>query len=993
MTTPDYRSTLNITLNDKDAGAFPQRGSLPAREPEMQARWNAHDIYGKSVRRDAPRGPFILHDGPPYSNGNIHLGTALNKIAKDVITRFRTMQGYQAPYVPGWDNHGMPIENAVAKSFRENKQVVSRVELRQACREYAAQWVDKQREQFKRLGVRGDWNDPYLTMSKDFEATIVRVFGELALKGFIYRGLKPVFWCATCETALADAEVEYEPHTSNSIYVRFPLFHDPQGVFAGLAGEDVCRAYAIIWTTTPWTIPANLAIAAHPSAEYAVVRAQQGEDTSYYLVAAPLVESVMAASGITDYKVVRMVEGANLPGLIFRHPLFHRTSPIVLADYVTMDAGTGLVHTAPGHGKEDFETGLKYGLEVLTPVDAAGRYTPAAGEYEGRAFEGLRVTTWGDKKGQDAEANPVMLDALRASGNLLNASRFEHSYPHCWRCHSPLIFRATVQWFMNIDHEAAEGTGNREQGTESADTNRAHGPLSGGEGHEPRTTNSAMLPFRQKALEAIADVTWYPRESVNRITSMVANRPDWCVSRQRSWGVGIPAFYCEQCGEHVLTETSIGAVVRLVEQEGSDAWYIKPAGEILPADFTCPHCNAGIEKLRKETDVLDVWFDSGSTNRAVLENHAHWPVLSWPADVYLEGGDQHRGWFNSSLMIGVATRGCAPFKNVITNGWALDEKGEAQHKSKNNVIDPIAICNESGADVVRWWVASQSFMEDVRCGPNLLKQVGEMYRRVRNTFRFLLNNLYDFDPATNAVPVAEMPELDQWALAQLGLLVENATAAYEVYEFQRVYQMTLNFCSTELSSFYMDVIKDRLYADGANSPSRRSAQTVMHTIVDTLARLLAPILVHTSEEVWDYLKTPDKAESVHLAAFPTVQGVDTALVARWEPILAVRETVKKALEVARQEGKIGNPLEARVALMLDAQTFAALAPYEKQLNGAFLVSQVTLAQTQDADANNVQVTAAEGVKCARCWLVKTDVGADAAYPDLCARCADVLNTK
>ncbi len=971
MTTPDYRSTLNITLNDKDAGAFPQRGNLPAREPEFQARWNALDIYNKSVRRNAPRGSFILHDGPPYSNGNIHLGTALNKIAKDVITRFRTMQGFHAPYVPGWDNHGMPIENAVAKKFRENKQVISRVELRQACREYAAQWVDTQREQFKRLGVRGDWNDPYLTMSKDFEATIVRVFGELALKGFIYRGLKPVFWCATCETALADAEVEYEPHTSNSIYVRFPMFHDPQGVFAGLAGEDVCRAYAIIWTTTPWTIPANLAIAAHPTAEYAVVRAQQDTETVYYLVAVPLVESVMAAAGVTDYRTVRTIEGAGLQGLIFRHPLFHRTSPVLLADYVTMDAGTGLVHTAPGHGKEDFETGLRYGLEVLTPVDAAGRYTSAAGEYDGRSFEGLRVTTWGDKKGQDAEANPVMLDALRASGNLLNASKFEHSYPHCWRCHSPLIFRATVQWFMNIDHEV-EGTGNREQGTDQ------------------QGAANALIPFRRKALNAIEDVTWYPRESVNRITSMVANRPDWCVSRQRSWGVGIPAFYCEQCGEHLLTEESIGAVVRLVEQEGSDAWYIRSSSEILPADFHCPHCQAGVDKLRKETDVLDVWFDSGSTNRAVLENHAHWPDLSWPADVYLEGGDQHRGWFNSSLMIGVGTRDRAPFKSVITNGWALDEKGEAQHKSKGNVIDPIAICNESGADVVRWWVASQNFMEDVRCGPNLLKQVGEMYRRVRNTFRFLLNNLYDFDPATNAVPVADMPELDQWALAQLGLLVENATAAYEVYEFQRVYQMTLNFCSTELSSFYMDVVKDRLYADGADSRSRRSVQTVMHTVADTLARLLAPILAHTSEEVWDYLKTPDKAESVHLAPFPTAGAVDTALIARWEPILAMREAVMKKLEPARQSGRIGKFMEAYVSITLSPERYSLLNAYEEMMKTLFIVSDVSLSEGQADQQDDIEIEPAVGEKCARCWLDKRDVGSVDEYPDVCERCANVL---
>ena len=1037
----DYRSTLNITLNDKDTGAFPQRGNLPAKEPDFQQRWDTMDLYRKSVDRDAPKGRFILHDGPPYSNGDIHLGHALNKIAKDIVTRFRTMQGYSAPYVPGWDNHGMPIENAVMKTFREQKKVVDRVTLRQACREYAAHWVGVQRDQFKRLGIRGDWNDPYLTMSKDFEAKIVEVFGELALQGFVYRGLKPVFWCATCETALADAEVEYENHTSNSIYVRFPLHHDPMGVFTGIetsrnegnsnaadadGDNKVSKSvYAVIWTTTPWTMPANLAIAAHPSAEYAIVRAEQpsnaetaGPDhtedqkenssTVYYLVAVPLVEAVMKVAGITEYETVKTIEGAGLQGLVFRHPLFHRTSPIVLADYVTMDTGTGLVHTAPGHGKEDFETGLRYGLEVLTPVDATGRYTTAAGEYNGQKFEGLRVTTFGDKKGQDAEANPVIIAALREAGNLLSASKFEHSYPHCWRCHSPLIFRATVQWFLNIDHEVEANNSNQSD----ADQNSSD--------HNSSVEGSSVLPFRQKALQAIADVTWYPRESINRITSMVANRPDWCVSRQRSWGVGIPAFYCDNCGEHILTKDSIGAVVRMVEKEGSDVWYAKPAADILPTGFTCPHCQSGVEKLCKETDVLDVWFDSGSTNRAVLENSAHWPDLAWPADLYLEGGDQHRGWFNSSLMIGVGTKGRAPYRSVVTNGWTLDEKGEAQHKSKGNVVNPLDVIKNNGADVVRWWVASQNFMEDTRCGENLIKQVGEMYRRVRNTFRFLVNNLYDFDPASSAVVIEDMEELDRWALAQLGRLVENATQAYEEYEFQRIYQMVLNFCATELSSFYMDVLKDRLYASAANSRERRAAQTVMYTLAETLARLLAPILPHTAEEVWDYLKVPNKAESIHLAAFPTVASVDdseknstnsrmdksaanildNALIARWEPLLAIRETVKKALETARQEGKIGNPLEARVALSVDSQTFAALLPYEKLLPVVFLVSQATLVETGSATqgsqnsnemANVVEVTVADGVKCARCWLIKTDVGAEAAYPDVCARCAGVLS--
>ena len=968
----DYRSTLNITLSDNDAGAFPQRGNLPTREVEIQARWDELDLYKKSLEKPAPKGKFILHDGPPYSNGNIHLGHALNKVAKDITTRFRTMQGYQSPYVPGWDNHGMPIENAVAKKFREDKQIVDRVTLRRACREYAAQWVETQRGQFKRLGIRGDWHDPYLTMSRDFEAKIVEVFGELAEQGFIYRGLKPVFWCGTCETALADAEVEYEPHVSNSIYVQFPLFHDPNGVFdlpdaakveGGKPGNGV-PSFAVIWTTTPWTIPANVAIAAHPEAEYAVVRAKRGEFASgYYLVAVPLVEAVMNAAGLTDYETVKTVRGEELAGLTFRHPLyepnsptFQRTSTLVLADYVTMDTGTGLVHTAPGHGKEDFETGIKYGLEVLNPVDAAGRYTVAAGEFRERKFEGLRVTTFGNAGNKDAEANVALLEALNQSGNLLSATKYEHSYPHCWRCHSPLIFRATVQWFMNIDHDG----------------------------------------FRQKALAAVESVQWFPKESVNRINSMVSGRPDWCVSRQRSWGVGIPAFYCDDCGNAILEKRSVAAVVALVEKEGSDAWYEKSATEILPVDYTCFKCGAGPAKLRKETDVLDVWFDSGSTHRAVLENPAHWPDLEAPADVYLEGGDQHRGWFNSSLMISVGTRGRAPYRQVVTNGWTLDEKGHAMHKSLGNVIDPLKIVAKDGAEVVRLWVASQNFMEDTRCGESLLKQVSEMYRRIRNTFRFLVNNLYDFNPETDAVPYAEMQELDRWIVNKLHQLTETATAAYETYEYHRVYQAALNFCSVELSAFYLDVLKDRLYASGKDWKERRSAQTALHLLTVTLAKLLAPILVHTSEEVWGYLNLSNKAESVHLADFPASETPDAELLARWEPIFEARESVAKAMEAARAAGligktaAIGNQMESKITVEADDAAYHALTPFTAELPALFLVSQVALSNGRQEPSVHVTVSVADGVKCGRCWLMKTDVGVDAARPELCGRCAKAI---
>ncbi len=936
----DYRGTLNITLNDKDPGAFPQRGNLPAKEPDFQSRWESLGVYRKSVDKDSPKGKFILHDGPPYSNGDIHIGHALNKISKDIVTRFRTMQGYCSPYVPGWDNHGMPIENAVAKKFRDNKQIVDRVTLRKACREYAAKWVERQRTQFKRLGIRGEWDNPYLTMSSDFEAKIVEVFGELALNGYVYRGLKPVMWCSYCETALADAEVEYENHISNSIYVRFPVIEDPNGVVP----SDQPKAYVVIWTTTPWTIPANLAVAVHPDHEYSWVNAGD----ALYLIASSLVDSAMKAIGAAEYSVVNTVSGENLAGLISKHPLFDRPSPILHAAYVTMDTGTGIVHTAPGHGKEDFETGQRYGLEVLNPVDAAGKYTKAAGEYNGISFEGMQVVL--SKKGEDSQANIAILEALKEVGALLSVSKFEHSYPHCWRCHNPLIFRATVQWFMNIDHN----------------------------------------DHRNRCLTAIEEVEWFPKESVNRIKSMVSNRPDWCVSRQRSWGVGIPAFYCNECDNSILTEESIRSVVELVRRDSSDAWYEKTPSEILPADFKCPDCGAGTDKLRKETDVLDVWFDSGSTNRAVLENSKQWPDLSWPADMYLEGGDQHRGWFNSSLMVGVATKDHAPYKSVVTNGWTLDESGHAMHKSKGNVVNPLSVIEKYGADVLRWWVASTDFMEDVSCGDNVIKQVGETYRRVRNTFRFLINNLYDFDPVVDMVSDGDLEELDQWILAQLNEVVRTATASYEAYEFHKVYHAVHNFCAVELSSFYLDVLKDRIYASGKNWKERRSAQTAMFQLAETLVRLLAPLLVHTSEEAWDFLKVTGKSESVHLASLPEPTQGDAALIARWNPILELREVTKKALEEARQSGQIGNPLEAKLEITLSAEQEKALQPFTETLPSLLLVSQAKLI-VRSGKSIEVKASPGDGVKCARCWLMKLDVGGSSDHPDLCARCVSAIS--
>ena len=673
----EYKTTLNITLSDKDPGAMPQRANLPSREPAIQQYWDEIDLYRLSLEKDAPQGTFILHDGPPYSNGDIHLGHALNKIAKDIVVKYKTMAGFRSPYIPGWDNHGMPIENEVSREFRRKHQTPDRVTMRKACREYAARFVESQKMQFRRLGVRGDWDNPYLTMSTDFEARIVEVFGELAERGYIYRGLKPVLWCGFCETALADAEVEYESHVSKSIYVRFGVKEDPNGVF-GRGGDPGI----LIWTTTPWTIPANMALAVHPDADYVVFEVESAR----FLVAEPLLGRVLRAlyppvekdapierasdadgplysyvynrSGehsTLNAHLVRRLKGSEFEGVVGAHPLFDRESRVVFADYVTMEDGTGIVHTAPGHGKEDFETGVREGLEILCPVDSSGTYTAQAGA----RFQGARILS--------GEANDQVIDALREAGALLSLSDFEHSYPHCWRCHNPLLFRATVQWFMSIDHEN----------------------------------------HRQRALEAVENVNWYPPVSMNRIGSMVRNRPDWTLSRQRSWGVGIPAFYCKGCGKEVLSKEAIAAVADLVRREGSDAWYARAAAEILPPGFTCPDC--GGREFDKETDILDVWFDSGSSHFAVLENREKWPELSWPADMYLEGSDQHRGWFMSSLMISTAMKGKAPYRQVLTHGFTVDGQGRKMSKSLGNTVSPQDVMNKLGADILRLWVASTDY--------------------------------------------------------------------------------------------------------------------------------------------------------------------------------------------------------------------------------------------------------------------------------------------
>lgn len=901
------------------------KADLANREPEIEKFWEEIDLYGKTLEKPAPHGKFILHDGPPYSNGDIHIGHALNKLLKDFVVRYKTMQGYRTPYTPGWDNHGLPIEQKVAESFRKKHETPTLLEMRKACREYAAGWVDKQREQFKRLGAIGDWANPYLTMNRDYEATIVKVFGELVEQGYIYRGLKPIHWCIYDETALAEAEIEYAPHVSSSIFVRFPLVSDPNGVFGD---KNKANCYTIIWTTTPWTIPANMAVAVHPDYEYALV--DVGDDR--YIIAAELVSKTMEAIGADKYCVVKKVKGSDLETMVFRHPIFDRNSILVHANYVTLEDGTGVVHTAPGHGREDFETGQRYGLEPLNPVNDKGVFTKDANQ-----FEGLHILRQG---------NAAVIEALKEAGALLACGEISHSYPHCWRCHNPVVFRTTVQWFMSIDHKE----------------------------------------LRQKMLKTLDDVAYYPAEAENRLRAMIENSPDWCLSRQRSWGVAIPVFYCGSCGESIMTKESIEKVYQDSLANGSDSWFEKSPTELLGADFKCPKC--GGNAFTKETDVLDVWFDSGSSCRAVVENK----LGAYPSDVYCEGSDQHRGWFNKSLVVGTATKGASPFKHLISHGFVLDAEGRAMSKSVGNVIAPQQVIKEVGADVLRLFISSADYFEDVRIGQEMIKRVTDAYRRLRNTFRFLLGNLADFDPAKDCLNKEDMLEIDRWAMHRLQDVVQDVTAAYEKYEFHKVFHTAYNFAAVDLSALYLDIIKDRLYASAANERKRRSAQTALYHILSTMVRILAPILAHTAEEVWRYMPGDDKAVSVHLADFPKVDEsmMDTELVERWQRILGLREEVNKEIEPARQSGVIGKPLESRIKITAPAPLYDFLQPYVDDLPAIMIVSQVVLERADEEQPLLIEVMRPEGQKCERCWLVLESVGSNGSHPTLCSRCAKVV---
>ena len=923
----DYQKTLQLPRTE-----FPMRAQLSQREPEFLRRWEERKLYQRlqELGRAQNRPVWILHDGPPYANGDIHIGTAFNKILKDIVIRSHSMDGYHCPYVPGWDTHGLPIEHAIITAHGIDRHAIDPVEFRRRCKEYALHYVNVHREQFRRLGVWGDWDNPYLTLTPEYEARQVEVFGEMARRGYIYKGLKPVYWCPHCETALAEAEIEYKDHRSPSVYFTFPVVDGK-----GLLPADSAVA---VWTTTPWTIPANMAIALHP--EFAYVLAET--DRGLLLMAEGLMEQVAQAVGLSVRGVRARFRGQELEGVVTRHPLFDRESPIILAEHVTLEQGTGCVHTAPGHGLEDYEVGVRYGLPVFAPVDASGRFTAEGGPYAGQKV---------------SEANGPIIADLERNGRLLKRADVNHQYPHCWRCRNPVIFRATEQWFASV-----EG-------------------------------------FREAALAAIGRVQWIPPWGQERIANMVAQRADWCISRQRVWGVPIPIFTCKACGHHLIDEETIAAVADLFRREGSDAWFQRAASEILPPGKACPQC--GGTDFDKEKDIMDVWFDSGSSHAAVLDER---PELRWPADMYLEGSDQHRGWFQSSLLTAVATRGEAPYRAVLTHGFVVDEEGRKMSKSLGNVVEPQAVVGKYGADVLRLWAASVDYRGDVCISENILNQLADVYRRIRNTARFLLGNIGDFDPVKDAVPFDAMTEIDRWAVLRLRRLARRAIKAYREYEYHVVFHQVHHFCAVDMGGFYLDALKDRLYCEGPASHERRSAQTALYEILVTLTKLIAPVLAFTADEIWQYL--PEHAreqESVHLTTWsepPAETPEEQAFMERWERLLAVRRTVTKALENARNEKLIGASTEAAVELYPNEATAALLGSFTaEQLAEAFIVSAVRVhpagtavpaGALDEGTGAAAVVVRAPGEKCARCWRYSETVGAHARHPQLCERCATVV---
>ena len=928
----DYKSTLNMPKS-----GFPMRAGLPMREPDMLARWQDMDLYNELLKKNEGKPRFSLHDGPPFSNGNIHMGHALNKALKDFIVRSHAMRGYYTPYIPGWDNHGMPIESAIIKEQKLNHKAMSTSDFRSACHDYAEKYIQLQMAGFKRMGVVADWEHPYRTMDKTFEAQEVKVFGQMYKKGYIYKGLKPVYWCPKDETALAEAEIEYQDDPCTTVYVKFAMADD-QGKLSHL---DLSRLYFVIWTTTIWTLPGNLAIAMHPAEDYAVVKAPNGE---MYVMALALTEKVMKIGGFESWEILETHPGAFYENMLARHPFLPKTSRLVLADYVTMDSGTGCVHTAPGFGADDYQTCMRYGMDMVVPVDDQGRHTDYAGKYAGLRTE---------------ESNPVILADMKASGALFASQDIVHSYPHCWRCKHPIIFRATPQWFCSVES------------------------------------------FKDDATAACADVRWLPAWGEDRIKAMIAERKDWCISRQRRWGLPIPVFYCKCCGKPVCTDDTINSVSAVFEEKGSNAWFDLPAADLLPQGFTCPHCGKA-EGFDKETDTLDGWFDSGSSHFCSMERDQHF----WPADVYLEGADQYRGWFQSSLLTAVGALGrTAPFRQCLTHGWTVDGEGRAMHKSLGNGVDPNEVIKKYGADLLRLWAGSADYRVDVRCSDDIFKQLSQNYLKFRNTSKFCLDNLVDFD-ANDLVSPAEMLPLDRWAVTRLNGLIEKVFAAYDDYEFHTITHAINDFCVVDLSSFYFDVIKDRLYCDEKEGLSRRSAQTAIWMILDAMTRMFAPILSFTCDEIWQAMphRSGDDGRNVllnEMVAPYTTYALSADAMAAWDQLHQLRDDVNSALEKARSDKRIGKALEAHVTLLRngDAADLTAANRPSGELADLFIVSDVELAEDAQrfaaAEATHfagwrVEVREAKGEKCERCWKHHTAVGADARFPGLCPRCAAVV---